>query len=133
MSEEELYHHGQINHMIRTNRAESRREVSERKRGTTGNVSRLSRTEPPNPTKELEGEELVRVREELDYFVLPESDEEYPERDERMDILLDIPSTLDGVSVSGFFKGSYSILFEVHIPNDGHLFPNQKKARRHRY
>ena len=130
MSEEELYHHGQMNRMIRTNRAESRRELSERKRGTTGIVTGVSRAKPDNPAKELVGEELVRVREELDYFVLPESDEEDPKRDERMDVLLDIPSILDGVSVSGFFKGSYSILFEVHIPNSSAPLSQSKKGSR---
>ena len=119
MSEEELNNHGQMNRMMRTNRAESRRELSERKRGATSILSRVSQAKPTNPEKELVGEELVRVREELDYFVLPESDEEEePERDDRMDILLDIPSFLDGVSVSGFFKGLYSVLFEVNIQNE---------------
>ena len=66
--------------------------------GTTGVVSRVCRAKLANPANELVGEELVRVREEH-YFVLPESDEEDPERDERMDILLDIPPILDGVSV----------------------------------
>ena len=46
-------------------------------------MSRVCRAKLANPANELVGEELVRVREEH-YFVLPESDEEDPDRDERM-------------------------------------------------
>ena len=53
-------------------------------------------------------------------------------RDERMDILLDIPQILDKVSVLQL-AALLRVLFEVHIRNDGAPLSQSKRDRGHRY
>ena len=119
MSDEELYHRGLLKQAMRQNRATSR----DGKRKFTSS-SRLSRTAVVDRStenrEELTPAELDKLREELDEYILPNSDEEVSRDTESgsdimASILADMPSTLDGVSVSPHFKGMYSVLFEVDI------------------
>ena len=118
MSDEELYHRGLLKQIMRQNRAVSR---DGKRKITSLSSSRLSRTAvacSSNETgEELTPEELAKVREELDEYVSGEEDPIETEKgsDIVAHILADIPYTLDGVSVSSHFKGTYSALFEVNI------------------
>ena len=133
MSDEELYHRGLLRQAMRQDRA--------MRRGGRGGVmssSRLSKRAVSKSSDENRveptAEDLVNMREELDEFVLPDSDEEEPSETDHGDeilasILADMPSTLDGVSVSCYFKGKYSVLFGIDIEAES-TKASEENARR---
>lgn len=75
MSEQELYHRGLIKHVMQQNRAASRDD--RRKMSTISKASiKSSKTLSMNESREeLTAEQLSQIRDELDHYILPKSDQ----------------------------------------------------------
>ena len=69
----------------------------------------------PESRMEAKTENLEQKRDELDLFVLSGSDEVEEKVDMCDSSTLDIPSEVEGVSVSPYFKGTYYVLFEIDL------------------
>ena len=111
MSDEELHRLSLLNRARAENRARSRSGV----KVVSEKVSEVSSR--PVTSESSKSQTLDEMREELDNFVLSDSDDE---KEEKVGLrvkegIFDIPVEEEGVSVSPYNRGKYSVLFEVNI------------------